>query len=550
MTTITTKTTMDHVKTDSTQAQDHRMRNLASKVGRFLWHFVQMVLAMMVSMGVYHLLTGKALAAYPVLQYAGMELSMIPPMVALMLVQCHDWRCTAEMTVAMLVGPALFLTCAQFGLHTYIPGLARDTLFGLSDATMYLGMLGAMLYRREMYTRPQAGHPHAWTASVRHLFQQIMASRARHFIQHYLEMCVTMCLGIWLNPVFIWAAGQIGFSQPRSQFPVLTGLVFALNMVVPMAAWMRFRGMGWRHIRDMSIASLVGAMLPIGVAWLGIVPMRIGFEFQCHVACVAMLVPMILEQVNHATQRATVPSNPAKADLPVLAIATTVGQSTTHNLSAVVPGVESTEVSFGVTGMTCTSCAATIERNLRKVPGVQMAKVNFSSERATVAFDPTQAGLTDLIASVKRAGYGVATGQADLTIQRLTSTEDSARLEKALTSLDGVLNATVSISPRKAHIEYIPTLISQAELYRAVKSAGFEAVEQTDEPTDVEALAREREYHEQRRLLVAGLIFTLPLFVLSMIKDFGWLPEFSYLPGHALMAAQMGGMHPAQPWFN
>lgn len=141
--------------------REFRGRDVAASTGRFLWHFVQMIVAMMLGMGLYHLLTGKALAAYPVLNFAGMELSMIPPMVALMLYQRHGWRCSAEMVGAMLVGPAVFLACAQFGLHNYIPGLSRETLFGLSDATMYLGMLGAMLYRREMYTRPHAGHQHA-----------------------------------------------------------------------------------------------------------------------------------------------------------------------------------------------------------------------------------------------------------------------------------------------------------------------------------------------------------------------------------------------------
>lgn len=134
------------------------LRRDAASVGRFVWHFVQMLIAMMVGMGVYHLLTGKSLAAYPVLAYAGMELSMIPPMIALMWYQGHDWRCSAEMAAAMLIGPAVFLACAQLGLHNYFPGLSRGMLFALSDATMYLGMLGAMLYRREMYTRPHAAH--------------------------------------------------------------------------------------------------------------------------------------------------------------------------------------------------------------------------------------------------------------------------------------------------------------------------------------------------------------------------------------------------------
>jgi Cu+-exporting ATPase len=258
---------------------------------------------------------------------------------------------------------------------------------------------------------------------------------------------------------------------------------------------------------------------------------------------------MILEEINIEAQRATVRSNPIKADLAALTTATAVGQTTIGNLSLAAPHAQST-VTFGVTGMTCTSCAATIERNLRKVLGVQTAKVNFASERATVTFDPHQARMSDLVAGVERAGYGVGTGEVDVTVQGLQNAEEATRLEKALTALEGVLHAGVTFPAQMAHIDYVPTIISEGELYRAVKTAGFDTVEQATEPTDVEALARQREYREQRRLVIAGLLFTIPLFVLAMGKDFSLLPEFFYQPGHDLMAAQMGGMHPAKPWFD
>lgn len=163
-------------------------RNLAS-VGRFLWHFLEMLIAMMIGMGVYHLLTGKALAAYPVLNYAGMELSMIPPMVALMWFQGHSWDCSRDMVVAMLAGPALFLTCAQLGLHNYIPGISRGNLFGLSDATMYLGMLAAMLFHREMYTQPRGGRQHAFRADVRSLFGRAEPAQS-HAAEHVMNSIV------------------------------------------------------------------------------------------------------------------------------------------------------------------------------------------------------------------------------------------------------------------------------------------------------------------------------------------------------------------------
>ena len=54
--------------------------------------------------------------------------------------------------------------------------------------------------------------------------------------------------------------------------------------------------------------------------------------------------------------------------------------------------------------MTCASCASRIERKLNKLEGVQ-ASVNYATEQATVAFDPTQAGVDDLIRAVEAAGY-------------------------------------------------------------------------------------------------------------------------------------------------
>ena len=208
------------------------------------------------------------------------------------------------------------------------------------------------------------------------------------------------------------------------------------------------------------------------------------------------------------------------------------------------------QLTLPVTGMTCANCVATVERNLKKLDGVGSAVVNLSSERATVEFDSAKLGLTEIIARVQRAGYGIATGEADLVIKRLADDNDARRLEKSLAKLDGVLEAQVTFITEKTQVKYVPTIISQAEIRRAVAAAGFEAVELGGEAEDAEALAREHEINEQRRLLIIGLIFTVPLFLLSMGKDFGLLPEFFYLANHNAIALEMGGMQPAQPWFN
>jgi P-type Cu+ transporter len=182
------------------------------------------------------------------------------------------------------------------------------------------------------------------------------------------------------------------------------------------------------------------------------------------------------------------------------------------------------QLTLPITGMTCANCVATVERGLKKQEGVQTAVVNLSSERATVTFDPSAVDLLDLVTRVSRLGYGVATGEADLMIKRLADDNDARRLEKNLAKLEGVLEVSVSITTERARVKYVPTVVSQAEIRTVVARSGFEAVEMGGEAEDAEAKAREYEINQQKRLLVTGLIFTIPLFLFSMGLDFRILP--------------------------
>jgi len=177
-----------------------------------------------------------------------------------------------------------------------------------------------------------------------------------------------------------------------------------------------------------------------------------------------------------------------------------------------------------ILGMTCANCVATVERNLKKVEGVDTANVNLSSERAAVSYDPNKASLGDFISFIERAGYEVAMGEASLGIKNLADNADTIRLEKALNETEGVIEASVNLATEKALIRYVPTVISQNELRRTIRSAGFEIREADLQMEDAEAKARKKEVAEQRRLLIVGLIFTVPLFILSMGRDMGFLP--------------------------
>lgn len=183
------------------------------------------------------------------------------------------------------------------------------------------------------------------------------------------------------------------------------------------------------------------------------------------------------------------------------------------------------QVVLPITGMTCANCVAAIERNLKKEGGVENSVVNLSNERATIEFDPSIASIQKLVNRIEKTGYGVATGDAVLGIRRLSDDTDARRLEKNLTSMEGVLSAQVNFVTEQAKIKYIPTVVSQVDFRRAVVSAGFDIVESDNDFDDSEGNARESEIQQQKRLLIIGLIFTIPIFTISMLGDLGYFSD-------------------------
>jgi Cu+-exporting ATPase len=181
-------------------------------------------------------------------------------------------------------------------------------------------------------------------------------------------------------------------------------------------------------------------------------------------------------------------------------------------------------ITLPILGMTCANCVAAVERNLKKADGVASANVNLSSERAAVSYDPAKSNLGDFITLVQRAGYEIAMGEANLGIKNLSDSSDVLRLEKILAVQEGVIEAQVNIATEKARVRYVPTIISQNELRQAIRDAGFQTLESDAALEDPEAMARQAEIAQQQHLLIVGLIFTIPLFILSMGRDMGLLP--------------------------
>jgi AcrR family transcriptional regulator len=118
-----------------------------------------------------------------------------------------------------------------------------------------------------------------------------------NFARHFLEMCVSMCAGgAILSLIVSGIPALLGAPDLRERFPELGLILIAILLTLPMAAWMRFRGMEWRPIVEMSAVPIGLAFLLIGAVWAGLTPdstLQVTFGSFCGIACVGMFVVML-----------------------------------------------------------------------------------------------------------------------------------------------------------------------------------------------------------------------------------------------------------------
>lgn len=172
-------------------------------------------------------------------------------------------------------------------------------------------------------------------------------------------------------------------------------------------------------------------------------------------------------------------------------------------------------INLPITGMSCASCAAKIEKGLTSVEGVSKATVNFAAEKATVFFHPDQTDVSRLIDKVKDLGYEAKVEKVVLPIQGMTCASCVKKVERALSSMKGVVQANVNFATERASVEYIPEEVLIRDLKKAVQEAGYQVLEVREEDlVEKERLAREAELSRLKLKFILGAILLAPILIL------------------------------------
>lgn len=189
---------------------------------------------------------------------------------------------------------------------------------------------------------------------------------------------------------------------------------------------------------------------------------------------------------------------------------------------------------FTVKGMHCAACSSRVEKTISGLEGVHRANVNLTTERMGVSWDPEKLSPDDIMQAVQEAGYQAEVptekDRVELTVKGMTCAACSSRVEKALSKVQGVHQASVNLASEKAHVSFDPNQAGVQDLVQAVDNAGYEAFVSKEESgstlDEQEEDMQARVAWLQKRLWIS-LALAVPLFVISMGEMVGLpLPDF------------------------
>ncbi|MDC0737178.1 heavy metal translocating P-type ATPase [Cognatishimia sp. SS12] len=175
-----------------------------------------------------------------------------------------------------------------------------------------------------------------------------------------------------------------------------------------------------------------------------------------------------------------------------------------------------------IDGMTCGGCAGRAERALAAAPGVAAARVNLANQSAQVTLETGTAAnvITDALSA---AGYPARMKDLTLHISGMHCGSCVGSVERALTALPGVHNASVNLAAETASVRYFSGAISPDDMARALGAAGYDAqvpasetLHSTRDLTEARVREKAAEWDALARRFLLAAALTLPVFIVEM----------------------------------
>ncbi|KAM8871457.1 LOW QUALITY PROTEIN: copper-transporting ATPase 2-like [Synchiropus picturatus] len=238
------------------------------------------------------------------------------------------------------------------------------------------------------------------------------------------------------------------------------------------------------------------------------------------------------------------------SDLP-LSCHSSISNGTAHTNNDPQTPVNAKKCFIYVTGMTCASCVANIERSLMKQKGIIGVLVSLMAGKAEVKYDPDILSSLVVTQMIEDMGFGAklfedsseTNGKLDLTIKGMTCASCVHNIESKLSKTKGILKVSVALATEKAQIQYDPDALGARDIIRLIQSLGFEA--ELMKEGFKSNLDHSEEIKQWKNSFLLSLIFGIPvmgLMIYMMVMDSqhqqhggSMPPEQNVLPGLSIL---------------
>lgn len=180
-----------------------------------------------------------------------------------------------------------------------------------------------------------------------------------------------------------------------------------------------------------------------------------------------------------------------------------------------------------VSGMTCASCVANIERNLRREDGVHSVLVALMAGKAEVRYNPMIIQPPEIAELIHELGFEATVldgcdegdGVLELVVRGMTCASCVHKIESCLMKTKGVQYSSVALATNKAHIKYDPEIIGPRDLMKIINDLGF-STSLVKKDRSASHLDHRTEIQRWKRSFLISLIFCIPVMGLMIYMMF------------------------------
>ncbi|KAM4621281.1 copper-transporting ATPase 1 [Polymixia lowei] len=169
-------------------------------------------------------------------------------------------------------------------------------------------------------------------------------------------------------------------------------------------------------------------------------------------------------------------------------------------------------------GMTCASCVANIERNLKNEPGIYSVLVALMASKAEVRYSPDVIDPLKIAECVRELGFTASVmenyegsdGSLELVVRGMTCASCVHKIESSLMREKGIIYASVALATNKAHIKYDPEVTGPRDVIKLIENLGF-AASLVKRDRAGSHLDHSKEIQQWRKSFLVSLIFCVPV---------------------------------------